>query len=84
MTNTSYALLSLPEFAEPPSSPQTAYISDALPSLYCRYNQYHCHHHLGGSPCGYMNMMWVSEGCQRIHPTTPNSWMQIRPAQHQG
>ena len=24
MTNTSYALLSLPEFAEPPSSPQTA------------------------------------------------------------
>ena len=47
-----------------------------------------CHHviiivkkgdHLGGSPCGYMNMMWVSEGCHNIHPTTPNSWMQISP-----
>ena len=30
-----------------------------------------------------MNMIWVSEGCQTIQPTTPNSWMQIRPEQIQ-
>ena len=36
-------------------------------------------HYLGGSPCGYIKMMWVSEGCQTIQPITPRSWMHIRP-----
>ena len=28
--------------------------------------------------------MCVPEGCHRIHPTTPNSWMQIRPGDGDG